>query len=212
MTRLDPGIADGMRAQLAARRDRLAAGERPLGWKVGFGSPDSLARLGTDRPLVGFLTDATLIADGTVVSLAGWAAPVLEAEIAVRVGTGTIAAAIELADLDPPPVDVREILAGNIFHRRVLLGTFAEHDASDVTARIFRNGEQIAATEDPAAATGEVRDVLRSTAETLAVCGESLRDGDIVITGSVVPAIPLSAGERYRVELPPLGALEVTLV
>jgi len=212
MTRIDPRIAEGMRAQLEARRARLAAGERPLGWKLGFGSSEALERLRTDRPLVGFLTETTLLADGAVVQLAGWAAPVLEAEIAVRVGSGAIAAAIELADLDPPPDDVREILAGNIFHRHVVLGSFVELDPRDVAARILRDGEEIAATDDPAAATGDVADVVRSTAETLAACGESLREGEIVITGSVVPAIPVAAGERYRVELPPLGALAVTFV
>jgi 2-keto-4-pentenoate hydratase len=211
MTPLDPRIAAGMQSQLELRRARLAAGERALGWKVGFGSPEARARLRTDRPLVGFLTDATLRADDAVVPLAGWTAPVLEAEIAVQIGSNAIAAAIELADLHPPPDDVREILAGNIFHRHVVLGGFVEHDPGEVCARIFRDGEQIAATDEPAAATGEVADVVRWTAETLAACGESLRDGDIVITGSVVPAIPIATGEHFRVELPPLGALEVTL-
>jgi 2-keto-4-pentenoate hydratase len=211
MTRLDPRIADGMRAQLAARRERLAAGERSLGWKVGFGSPEARERLVTDRPLVGFLTDKGLIEDCTVVSLDGWTAPVLEVEIAVRVGSDAVAAAIELADIDPPPVDVHEILAGNVFHRHVLLGPFVACDPREVRARILRDGVTVAATDDPAAATGDVCEVVRSTADLLDACGESLRDGDVVITGSIVPPIPLSPGERYRAELSPLGALEVTL-
>src|SRR5438067_3521539 len=35
--------------------------------------------------------------------------------------------AIELADLNPPPDDVEVVLAGNIFHRRVILGRSEEH-------------------------------------------------------------------------------------
>jgi 2-keto-4-pentenoate hydratase len=80
-----------------------------------------------------------------------------------------------------------------------------------VRARIFRDGTEIAATDDPAAATGSVGEVIRLTGELLDACGESLREGDVVITGAVVPPIPLAPGERYCVELPPLGALEIAL-
>ena len=51
----DPRILRGMEAQLKHRRARLNAGEKPIGWKVGFGSPPALARLGLDAPLIGFL-------------------------------------------------------------------------------------------------------------------------------------------------------------
>ena len=53
----DPRVRRGLEAQLAARERRLAAGERPLGWKLGFGSPEARERLDTAAPLVGFLTD-----------------------------------------------------------------------------------------------------------------------------------------------------------
>jgi 2-keto-4-pentenoate hydratase len=210
----DPRIADGMRAQLGERRERLAAGERPLGWKVGFGSPESFELLSTDRPLVGFLTDRTLLEPGATVAIADWTAPVLEAEIAVRIGrSGSIAAiapAIELADIDRPPRDVREILSGNIFHRHVLVGPFAVHEPSAVTARVLRDDVEVAATADPAAATGDVTAVVQLTAELLNACGESLRAGELVITGAVVPPIPIVPGERYRVELTPLAPLEIS--
>src|SRR5439155_12358815 len=35
----DPRVVRGMQAQLELRRRRLAAGDEPLGWKVGFGAP-----------------------------------------------------------------------------------------------------------------------------------------------------------------------------
>src|SRR5947209_14228300 len=37
----DPRVARGMQAQLELRRRRLAAGDEPLGWKVGFGDRKS---------------------------------------------------------------------------------------------------------------------------------------------------------------------------
>ena len=57
----DPRIGRGMAAQLAARRERIAAGEKPIGWKVGFGTQAAMQRFGLAAPLVGFLTDRGLV-------------------------------------------------------------------------------------------------------------------------------------------------------
>jgi 2-keto-4-pentenoate hydratase len=204
----DPRIERGTRAMLELRRARLGAGERRLGWKVGFGAPAAMQRLGTDRPLVGFLTDGGLIEDGATVALEGWTAPMLEAEIAVVVGEG-LAPAIELADLHPPPDDVERILAGNIFHRRILLGPVSP--PRDVVVRLLRDGTRIASTSTPSALTGELDDVVRLTAELLEAHGERLLPGDVLITGSIFPPHPIAAGERYEAQIAPLGSLSVSL-
>jgi 2-keto-4-pentenoate hydratase len=205
----DPRIERGARAMLELWRARLDAGERRLGWKVGFGAPAAMQRLGTDRPLVGFLTDRGLIEDGASVALDGWTAPMIEAEIAVVVGEG-LAPAIELADLHPPPDDPERIMAGNIFHRRVLLGPVSP--PADVAARLLRDDVQIASTRTPSALTGELDDVVRITAELLEAHGERLLPGDVLITGSIFPPQPVTQGERYEAQLPPLGSLSVMLV
>ena len=41
----DPRVARGMQTQLELRRQRLEGGDKPLGWKVGFGAPAMLKRL-----------------------------------------------------------------------------------------------------------------------------------------------------------------------
>ena len=229
MIELDERIAAGMRDQLALRRERLDAGERPLGWKVGFGSPAAAAQLGIDRPLVGFLTASGLLADAATVDVSGWTAPMLEPEIAVhvagdvgpraschdvRAAIGGLSAAIELADVDPPPANVRTILAGNIFHRHVILGPVdaTRSSAEGIGGRVLRDGAEVASSDDPAALTGELVEVVRLTAELLEACGERLRAADVVITGSVVPPLPVRAGEHVAVELPPLGRLSVSLI
>ena len=51
----DPRIARGMKLQLAKRRERIAAGEKPLGWKMGFGAPAAMAKLNISAPLIGYL-------------------------------------------------------------------------------------------------------------------------------------------------------------
>ncbi|HET6532852.1 MAG TPA: fumarylacetoacetate hydrolase family protein [Actinoplanes sp.] len=215
MSRLDERIADGMRLQLAARAERLRAGDRPLGWKVGFGAPAAMARLGIDRALVGFLLDSNRLPDGAEVDVRGWATPMLEPEIAVHMGHGLavtgLSAAIELADVDPPPTGVRAILAGDIFHRHVLLAPARPGDAlpDGIRLRLRVNGEQVAATDDVTELTGHPAAVVQQTAELLEACGERLRAGDVVITGSIVPPLPVAPGSRVEVDLGPLGALSV---
>src|SRR5215210_3737950 len=82
----DPRIARGMQAQLAHRRARLDAGDKPLGWKVGFGAPAVMEKLGISAPLVGYLLESGLVTSGASVSFKGWSKPVIEPEIALYIG------------------------------------------------------------------------------------------------------------------------------
>jgi 2-keto-4-pentenoate hydratase len=94
----DARVVRGMRAQLEMRRKRLDSGDAALGWKVGFAAPEMLKRLEITGPLVGFLTRRALVHSGANVSLAGWARPVAEPEIA-----STSAATFRQAPTMPPP-------------------------------------------------------------------------------------------------------------
>jgi 2-keto-4-pentenoate hydratase len=226
---IDDRIPLGMREQLARRRERIEAGERPIGWKVGFGAPAAMEKLKSDRPLVGFLMEAGLVDDGAEVSVGSWSTPMLEAEIAVHLASdvpgdaswdevreaiGGLSAAIELADLDPPPEDVQAILAGNVFHRHVVLGPVDRERSTGegIGARVLVDGQEVGATDDPAALTGELVEIVRLTASTLAESGERLRAGEVVITGSALPPQPVAAGQQVEVELGPLGRLSLRLV
>jgi 2-keto-4-pentenoate hydratase len=213
---MDPRIERGTRAMLQLREARLAAGEQALGWKVGFGSPAAFERLGTDRPIAGFMTESGVLLSGASVDIGGWTNPHLELEVAAHIGDdgaiGGTSAAIELVDTHPVSTDPEEILAGNIYHRHVILGPVDDwrKDGEGVTGRLLRDGEELARSDDPAVVTGEVVEVVRLTAELLGQFGVALRAGDVVITGSVFAPVPVGPGS-YLVELPPLGSLSVVL-
>jgi 2-keto-4-pentenoate hydratase len=212
----DERVDRGMRRQRDLRNARLAGGARLVGWKVGFGSPSALASLRIDRPLVGFLLDTGLLADGATVPLDGWRNPMLEPEIAVHVddhgGIAGVSAAIELADVAPPPADPETILADDIFTRHVLLGPVVagRTDSRGVVARVLVDGAEVACTDDVTALVGELGDVLRMTAAVLADHGEHLRPGQFVMTGSVLPPVAVTRGRQVQVHLPPLGALSLS--
>lgn len=216
----DPRVLSGMKAQLAERRRRLGAGSSHLGWKSGFGAPAAISKFNLPGPLMGYLLQEGRLGSGTTVSLAGWTRPVAEPEIAVYIGAdlpagddktsvrqaiSALGPAIELADLDPPPEDVEKILAGNIFHRHVILGrrdpARAGADLDGLAAHISRAGKQGSPVTELESNTGRVVDVGSHIANTLASCGERLKAGDVIIAGSVVPPLLLTPEDnsvKYR--------------
>jgi 2-keto-4-pentenoate hydratase len=214
-----------MLAQLTERRRRIEAGEASLGWKLGMGVPAAMAKLGTDAPLVGYLLTSAQVGSGETVRLDGWSTPKLEPEIAVHMGTDLapgvsreeaeaaiagLGVAIELVDLDPDADDPGAILAADIFQRHVLLGPVVEGaGAAGVSARIAHNGDEAAATEDATEATGDPVELVQHVANTVGAAGETLRAGEVVICGSVVPALAVAAGDEVEVQLEPLGRLGV---
>jgi 2-keto-4-pentenoate hydratase len=221
----DPRIERGMRAQLTERRRRIEAGEAPLGWKLGMSAPAVMEKLGTDAPLVGFLLEPARVRSGGTVDLSGWVNPRLEPEIAAHMGADLspdasredaaaaiagLGVAIELVDLDPDASDPEAILAADIFQRHVLLGPpRPDVTAAEVTATASLNGEEAASTEDATEATGDPVDLVLHVARTLAAAGERLRAGEVVICGSVVPALAVAPGDAVEVTLDPLGRVSV---
>ena len=226
----DPRIVRGMTAQFALRRQRLAGGDKLLGWKVGFGTPAQLKQFNIAGPLVGFLTQNARVAPGGTVSLAGWTKPVAEPEIAVHIGSDLaagatleaaaaaiagISPAIEFADLHEPATDPERILSHDIYQRHVVLAGVtparAGGAADSLTCRIMRRGAEFARTSDPQANTGRWVDIVAHVANVLAAFGERLRAGEVIITGSVVPPIVIEPDENsLAFVLDPVGVVSVS--
>ena len=197
-----------------------ATGATRLGWKAGFGTAAALEKLGTTGPLVGFLTDSTLQPSGSLFDVTGWVKPVLEPEVAVRLGAdvdagsdrsrieaavGQVGAAIELVDLGSAGDDAGAILAANVFHRAVLLGDLPPPapgtSLAGVRVDVRTGGEDYATDADPAAVLGDLIDVLSGMAALLATVDEGLRAGDVIITGAAVKPFELAGGETIEVRV-----------
>ena len=65
---------------------RVAAGEKPSGWKVAFAGRAAQARFALDEPVYGGLTDAMQVEPGSAVPLARLIQPKLEVELAFVFG------------------------------------------------------------------------------------------------------------------------------
>ena len=225
-----PLIKKGMPLQLAKRRARIDAGDKPLGWKVGLGAPAAMQKLGLTAPLVGFLMQSAQIKSGGAVSLKGYVRPVAEPEIAVRMAATPapnasadavrgaikeIMPAIEIVDMQsvPTPDNLDVILESDIFQRHVVISETARAGSGidGLTSRVTRRGALINTTTDPEALTGKVVDIVAHVAATLAAYGERLSPGDIIITGSITPPQMLEADDTAFIHaLDPVGEVRVT--
>jgi 2-keto-4-pentenoate hydratase len=225
----NPLIQQGMTAQLATRRARIAAREKPLGWKVGMGAPVSMQKLGLQAPLIGFLMQRALLAPGSTVSLKGYSKPVMEPEIAVRMARDLaagatavdaaaaikeIAPAIEIADLDPAPTpdNLDRVLADDIFQRHVTVAAAARAGSATIglTSRLIRRGAEAARSNDLEALTGKLLDIVAHVANVVAAFGEKLSAGDLIITGSITPPVFIEADETEIAHaIDPIGAVRV---
>jgi 2-keto-4-pentenoate hydratase len=221
-------VARGLERQLRARGELIAAGRAALGWKAAFGAPTFLERFGLSGPVIGFMTDASLLETGCKVDVSAWSRAVAEPEVAaylsddiqahsdesaVRSAISALGPAIELADIDLPLDDLEEIVAGNIFHRHVILGDrdrARERGRLDgLEARIRLGGDEVARTDRLEELTGRLVEVIAHLAKLLGEHGERLRAGDVVICGSVVPPITLTPGLSVEFDLHPLRPISV---
>jgi 2-keto-4-pentenoate hydratase len=205
-------VERGTTALLVRLREIVAQGAEPIGWKIGFNVPELQEKLGLDAPLAGFMTTGGLHEDGDEVSLADGRL-VAESEVAVELGDDArsivaLLPAIEVADPPDLSQDVETILAGNIFHRGVAFGPRVE-TAEPGAGRILVNGE-IAHEFSAEQAGGQLEAMVEVVAARLAAGGEDLRPGDRIITGVLAPPHPAEPGDRVRLELDALGAVELT--
>jgi 2-oxo-3-hexenedioate decarboxylase len=227
----DPRIVAGMAAQGSLRESRLAAGERRVGWKAGLGTAQAMEAASITAPLTGFLTNASLASGMTRtdgLSIDGWSNAKLEPEVAVRIGTDLAAGAdrqtalaaitgaapaIEIVDLGDPS-DIEQVLAENIFHRAFLFGPFTDLGGADLAAArltVTQDDREPQTGIDPATALGDLVDVVRAVADQAPLAGDALRAGDVVMTGSVVPAIALAGGAQFEVTLPGAGSVALVI-
>ena len=226
----DRRVVAGLRRQLAARARTLEAGASPIGWKVGFGAPAALDLMQITAPLLGFMTDATVYESGCRFDTTGWERGIVEFEVAVYLGVdlgpgvspdearaaiAAVGPAIELANINLPlnAAGVEDILAGDIFHEAVIFGEPARDraglDISGMAARILIDGEERASTAELEAITGPYPGIVTTVADTLAAHGEMLLAGDVIITGSVIPPIPVSEGNEFTFALDPFDPISV---
>ncbi len=204
---------------------------RPIGYKVGLTSKRMQAMCAIDSPIGGVVLADRMHVSGVRLDGANYGRFGLEFEIAARMGrdlrpgaapvgfddvasaVAAVCPAIEIVDdrhCDYATLNVLSLVADNSWNAGVVLGTFRDSwpDLAEIVGQVSTNGARVD--------QGKGSDVLGHPfhsivwlANHLAASGETLRAGDIVMTGNMVTTkfptettdVRLDAGELGGVEL-----------
>lgn len=225
------GRADGyaIQAELAKQ-----SGQSIVGWKIAATSVAGQRHIHVDGPLAGCLLSGRARESGARIALAGNHMKVAEAEFAFRIGTSlpkrapaysvaeVVAAvaslhpAIEVPDSrfeDFTRVGTAQLIADVACACWFVIGpaTLADWRAVDLAQHgvaAYRNGT-LAGEGSGANVLGDPRRALAWIANELSTYGDGLRAGDVVITGTCVTPLPVSAGDAIKMDFGAFGALEV---
>jgi hypothetical protein len=189
-----------MREQLSRR----PAGVARVGWKYGSGDEE---QLGGDH-VVGHLTSATTLADGSTYT-AGGGELQADVELAVEIGADRAPArygvALEICDLARRGT-VEEVAADNDLHCAVAFGPFSDALPADLEGALVVEGEPRAAGRAP----DDLDQRIAGVSRVLASVGERLEPGDRVITGFIVNT-PVRPGDAIVAELGELGRVGLSV-
>lgn len=210
-------LRPGMEVQLSRRRDAIAAGMQPRGWKVGVSIKPMQERFGLMGPCIGWLDGRRVLASGGAIDFAQTAAMRVEPEVCLRVGAGNrleaIAPALEIVDYSVPPADLDALLACSILHLATVVGEFVPPArAADLGTRWPRL--EVTGQAVPALGKGlvpeDLQDSIDFVAEMLGNHGLALEVGDLIIAGSYAAGVPpLERGARAFADFGPLGTVEI---
>lgn len=223
-------VAAAYAVQQRLTADRVAAGARVVGRKIGLTSSAVQEQLGVDQPDFGVLFDDMAYADGGAVPAAEVLQPRVEAEVAfvlkedlaegpldlaqVRGAVEYAVAALEIcgsrvADWD---ISFADTVADNASAGAYVLGTqrrtLDEVEPRDVTMSMSIDGAEVS-TGSGAACLGDPLEAVVWLARQARTFGEPLRAGQVVLSGALGPMRPVAPGSTVTTTITGLGGVSV---
>jgi len=220
---LDLATAYRVQAEL-----RAAAGP-VVGWKLGVTSRAKQVQVGVDAPVYGFLPGTAALDPGEPLDTAQHIQPRCEPEIVFVLGrdlagphvsaadvlgaSSGVAVGIEVLDSRYAGYDftMADVVADNTSASRFVVGTPVPPAGIDlrlVGVVLEKNGE-VVATASGAASLGHPAAATAWLVRQLAAEGEGLRAGQIVLSGGLTAATPVSAGDVVVASIDRLGSVEL---
>jgi 2-oxo-3-hexenedioate decarboxylase/2-keto-4-pentenoate hydratase len=224
-----PSIADAYAVQEALRELWEPLHGPVAGLKIAVTTKVMQELMGIDHPCGGMIYARNVHAAPHVPRMSRYMHVVLEFELAVRVGRTLSKKATpwtreevraEITEVMPAFELIEDrkavyketrpttLIADNAWNAGIVLGKPVEVPASlelnGLVGRLRMPGDiREGRTDDPMGA-------LAWCVNLAADRGRPLEAGQVVITGSVIPTLPIAAGETFKFELEGLGSIEIT--
>ncbi len=213
---------------------RIESGEQVVGKKIGVTSAPVQEMLGVFQPDFGFLTDAMVIEDGADIPIAGQLIqPRAEGEIAFRLkadltgpgvteadvlaATAAIIPCFEIVDsrIHDWNIKIQDTVADNASCGVFVLGKNEvdprNFDLPNLKMTLYKNGEYN--SEGLASAVqGNPLTAVAWLANTLGEFDIPFRAGEVILSGSLVPLIPVVAGDKMSLEIEGIGGCSCNFV
>jgi 2-oxo-3-hexenedioate decarboxylase len=210
---------------------KVAAGDKVIGTKLGLTSAAKQARMGITSPLTAVLLESYILNGDVPIPLDKLIQPRVEPEIVFVMGKRlqgpgiTAATALEAVDrvyagfeiIDSRYRDysfaLPDVVADNASSAYFVVGGrgVAPRDLDlALEAVVLSVNGQTVATATGAAVQGHPAEALALAANELGRRGMSIEAGEIVLTGGLTDAVPVTAGAHISAEFTNLGTLVVT--
>ena len=232
ITDSEPGltVADAYAIARLGIAERVAAGGRIVGRKIGLTAVAVQQQLGVDQPDYGALLDDMEIRDGSV-GPGVFVAPKVELELAfhlreplkgpdvtveqVERATEAVQPAIEIVDsrIADWRIKLGDTVADNASSGAFVLGgerrSPGELDLSAIDVALARNGEVIE-TGRSDAVLGDPRVAVAWLANALAAFGDELGAGDVILSGACTRMAAAEPGAAFVGDFGALGEVKVS--
>ena len=218
--------------QMVSRR--VESGERIVGKKIGVTSAPVQEMLGVYQPDFGFLTNTMEFADGADISIAEHLIqPRAEGEIAFRLNrdlagpgvteqdvleaTATVMPCFEIVDsrIRDWQIAIQDTVADNASCGVYVLGSEELDprtlDLPNLKMTVYKNGA-VHSEGLGSAVQGNPLTAVAWLANTLGEFGIPFKAGEVILSGSLVPLIPVVAGDRMVLDIEGLGGCSCNFV
>jgi 2-oxopent-4-enoate/cis-2-oxohex-4-enoate hydratase len=234
LTEREPAITvdDAYRIQLRILKLRMENDhERVVGKKIGVTSAVVQKTFGCDQPDFGHLLSGMQLHDGDTVPTDRLIQPRAEGEIAfllksdlagpgirpedVLAATECVKACFEIVDsrIHDWKIKIEDTVADNASSGMFVVGRqsvpVAKADLTGCRMRLEKNGETVG-TGTGAASMGSPVNAMVWLANKLGSLGIVLRAGEIILSGSLGPLVPVVRGDRMKLAIEGIGETSVT--
>ena len=235
LTDREPAITvqDAYQIQLRMIQRRVDAGETIVGKKIGVTSKVVMDMLKVDQPDFGQMTSGMVFSEGEAIRADSMIAPRAEAEVAFilksdLMGPGVTAADVlratdfvvpcfEIVDsrIKDWKIKIQDTVADNASCGVLTLGGVRKSprqlDLALAGMVLEKNGD-IVSTSTGAAVQGSPVNAVAWLANTLGRLGIGLKAGEIILSGSQSPLIPVKAGDSLYCSVGGLGGTSVRFI